>query len=153
MPTHPKDDSVTQLRVVVTVDDFDAALTVYREALGLEEQVAFQGLDGARVAILHAGRATLEIANRPQSEMIDRIEVGHPTPEGIRLAFEVADTSAAASRLVDAGATLAGGPVITPWRSLNARVAAPDGTQLTMFQELDPLSQRSSTDGFGTSDR
>ena len=28
-------------------------------------------------------------------------------------------------------------PVITPWQSLNARLEAPAGLQLTVFQELD----------------
>jgi hypothetical protein len=39
--------------------------------------------------------------------------------------------------LVSAGAELIAPPVETPWRSLNARLAAPAGVQITIFQELD----------------
>ena len=40
--------------------------------------------------------------------------------------------------LVDAGAELIAAPVETPWRSLNSRLAAPAGLQITIFQELAP---------------
>jgi hypothetical protein len=35
------------------------------------------------------------------------------------------------------GATLLHEPVITPWRHYNARLQAPDGLQITLFQVLD----------------
>ena len=34
---------VLQLRLVVEVDDFDAAVAFYRDVLGLPEQAAFEG--------------------------------------------------------------------------------------------------------------
>lgn len=44
----------------------------------------------------------------------------------VRLAFEVEDTSALTDRLVqDGGAELLAAPVLTPWRSVNSRLAAP----------------------------
>ena len=67
---------VVQLRVVVEVDDFDAAIAFYRDALGLPEEMAFESEGEARVAILEAGRATLEIANPAQKRMIDQLETG-----------------------------------------------------------------------------
>ena len=112
--------SVLQLRLVVEADDFDAALAFYRDQLGLAEQAAFESGDDARVVILDAGRATLELCNPAQKDMIDAIEVGHPASPRIRVAFEVSDTAGTTTRLVDAGATLIGAPVETPWRSLNA---------------------------------
>jgi len=39
--------------------------------------------------------------------------------------------------LVDGGADLIAAPTVTPWQSLNARLDAPAGLQLTVFQELD----------------
>ena len=36
------------------------------------------------------------------------------------------------------GATLIAAPVETPWGSLNSRLEAPAGLQLTLFQELVP---------------
>ena len=126
-----------QLRLVVEVDDIDAALAFYRDALGLPELAAFEDEGDARVAILEAGRATLELANPAQKRMIDRIEAGgRPSPR-IRVAFEVADAAGATRRLEGAGATVVAEPDETPWRSLNARLEAPADLQLTIFQELD----------------
>jgi hypothetical protein len=90
------------------------------------------------VAILEAGRATLELANPAQKRMIDEVEVGRAgVAPKYRVAFEVRDTAAVADDLVDAGAELIAAPIETPWRSLNARLAAPAGVQITIFQELD----------------
>jgi catechol 2,3-dioxygenase-like lactoylglutathione lyase family enzyme len=53
--------------VVITAEDYEAAVAFYRDVLGLEEQAAFQGEGDARVSILLAGSATLEIANPPSN--------------------------------------------------------------------------------------
>jgi uncharacterized glyoxalase superfamily protein PhnB len=132
---------VTQLRLIVETDDFEAALAFYRDALGLPEKEAFEGEGGARVSILTVPLATLELANRAQVRLIDDVEVGRPSsrpyPLSIRVAFEVADTAAMTQRLESAGATVVAPPTETPWRSLNSRLDAPGGLQITAFQELD----------------
>ena len=137
MSIAPPSTPVMQLRLVVEAEDFNEALAFYRDALGLTEQAAYQGDNDARVVILDAGRATLELCNTAQKEMIDLVEVGHPASPKIRVAFEVTDTNGATTRLVEAGATLIGAPVETPWRSLNSRLAAPAGLQITLFEELE----------------
>ena len=126
-----------QLRLVVEVDDIDAALAFYRDALGLPELAAFEGEGDARVAILEAGRATLELANPAQKRMIDRVEAGGQPRPRIRVAFEVENAERVTRRLEGAGARLDSAPVETPWRSLNSRLDAPADLQLTIFQELD----------------
>ena len=141
---------VLQLRLVVEAEDYEAAVAFYRDVLGLPEQAAFEGDGDARVAILEAGRATLEIANPAQKRMIDQVEAGQPTPAGIRVAFEVADSQAMTDRLVEAGATLVASPVETPWRSLNARLDGPAGLRITLFQELESLDDRQTRPAFGT---
>lgn len=128
-----------ELRLVLTVDDFDGALRLYRDALGLREIGAFDD-GGGRVVILDAGRATVELSDVPHAEHIDRLEVGRRAAGPVRVAFGVADAVSATAALVDAGATLVAPPVETPWRSLNARLAASDGLQLTLFQALEPES-------------
>ncbi len=138
------------MRLVVEADDYDEAVAFYRDTLGLIEQAAFQGDGGARVSILEAGRATLEIANPAQKRMIDEVEVGHPSSPKIRLAFEVADSEAKTNELVAAGAALIAAPTETPWRTLNSRLEAPAGLQITLFQELESLEQRTGRAGFGT---
>ena len=124
------------MRLVVEVDDFDAAVAFYRDTLGLHEQAAFQGEGDARVIILDAGRATLELANTAQKHMIDRVEAGGQESRPIRVAFEVVDSAEATERLVAGGARLVAPPIETPWRSLNSRLDGPH-LQLTLFQELD----------------
>jgi len=123
-----------ELRLVLTVDDFDQALAFYRDALGLPEREAWQGEgEDARIAILDAGRATLELVNEAQAAAIDRIEVGERVAGPVRIAFEIADGEATVARLVQAGAKQLAEPVTTPWNDRNVRLRAPDGMQLTLF--------------------
>jgi catechol 2,3-dioxygenase-like lactoylglutathione lyase family enzyme len=142
---------VLQMRLIVEAADYEEAVRFYRDVLGLAEQKAYEGEGDARVAILDAGRATLEIANPAQKRMIDELEVGRPNvAPRMRVAFEVADSAGATERLVAAGAELIAAPVETPWRSLNSRLAAPGDLQITLFQELEPIEERRTRPGFGT---
>ncbi|BCJ62118.1 VOC family protein [Micromonospora endophytica] len=141
---------VRQLRLVVEADDYEAAVAFYRDVLGLPEQAAFSSGDEARVVILDAGRATLEIANPAQKRMIDDVEVGRQVAPRLRVAFEVEDTAGTTDRLVAAGATQVAPPTTTPWQSVNARLDAPAGLHITLFQELRTLDERTTLDGFGT---
>jgi lactoylglutathione lyase len=125
-----------ELRLVLTVDDVDAALRLYRDALGLPEHAAWEAEDeGGRIAILDAGRATLELVNEAQAAAIDRIEVGERVAGPVRVAFRVDDSEAVAQRLAAAGGRIVGGPVTTPWNDRNVRVDTPGGLQLTLFSE------------------
>src|ERR671931_2618866 len=69
---------VTELRVALTVADFDAALAFYRDALGLEEIADWSNweAESGRVVLLGAGRATLELMDETQAAEVDRIEAG-----------------------------------------------------------------------------
>ncbi len=140
MDMHPSQPPVRQLRLVVEVDNFPKALAFYRDALGLPERAAFTGAGDARVVILDAGQATLELVNSAQKRMIDEVEVGHQISPKIRVAFEVNDTTTMTSVLIDAGATLIAPPTTTPWRSLNSRLDAPADLQITLFEERAPDS-------------
>ena len=127
---------VNQLRMVVEADDFDEAVTFYRDVLGLAEEFYVESEGDARVMALKAGRATLEIVNSAQRRLIDQLEVGKEVSRRIRVAFEVTDANLATDRLVGAGAELIASPTETPWRSLNSRLEAPAGLQITLFEEL-----------------
>jgi predicted enzyme related to lactoylglutathione lyase len=128
---------VLQMRLVVQVDDYEEAVRFYRDVLGTPEELQVHGADGAKVTILDVGRATLELSNREQVDMIDAVEVGRRVSPRIRVAFEVADVEAATDHLVAGGAELVAPPIRTPWDSLNARLEAPADLQLTLFQELE----------------
>jgi len=127
---------VQEFRITLTVDDFDAAVRLYRDALGLPE-VADWSSDQGRVLLLDAGRATLELFDEAQAAMVDDLEVGRRVSGKVRFALQVPDADAAAASLVDAGATVVAVAVLTPWGDRNARVAAPDGMQLTLFTLAD----------------
>ena len=126
-----------QLRLVVHAEDYHGALRFFRDVLGMPEQEAYSGGGGAEVTILDAGRATLEIANSAQADMIDDVEVGSRVAGHFRVALEVDDCEAATGAAVEAGADQIAPPTRTPWNSLNSRLSAPAGIQLTLFQELE----------------
>ncbi|MGN6791002.1 MAG: VOC family protein [Streptosporangiaceae bacterium] len=123
---------VMEMRVTLTVEDFDQALAFYRDALGLE-QLADWSTDDGRVVVLEAGRATLELFDQAQAAAVDEIEAGRRVSGKVRLALRVPDSDDAARQLVAAGADEVAPPVTTPWGDRNARVQAPDGMQLTLF--------------------
>ena len=124
--------SVRELRLVLTVDDLDAAVTFYRDALRLE-QLGFFENDGGRGFLLGADRGTLELFDEAQAVAVDAIEVGLRAAGPLRIALEVENSDAAAERLVAEGGSQLAPPVETPWGDRNVRIASPDGMQLTLF--------------------
>ena len=128
--------NVTELRVALTVEDFNQAVAFYRDALGLEQIADWSSATG-RVVVLEAGRATLELFDHAQAEAVDAIEAGRRVSGTVRLALQVEDSVEVAGRLVAAGAERVAEPVIAPWGDRNARVKAPDGMQLTLFTSGD----------------
>ncbi|HSK16806.1 MAG TPA: deaminase [Gaiellaceae bacterium] len=132
----PAESPVRELRVALTVEDYEQAIAFYRDALGLPVVFAWHEPEG-RGAILAAGHATLELISTDQAELIDRVEVGERVAGPVRLALSVEDSGRMAAELTAAGGELLGGPAETPWRHLNARIRAPDGMQLTLFTVLE----------------
>lgn len=142
-----------QLRLIIEADDFDEAVRYFRDVLGMPEQAAFATTGEDRVAILHAGLATVEVASPAHARAIDQVEGAPPaTGPTLRIALEVDDTEAALRASTDAGRPLLAPAVETPFRSLNGRVQGPAGWQVTFFQELETLEERSRRTGFTTDD-
>lgn len=123
---------IHELRIALTVEDYDRAVAFYRDALGLAEVESWDRPNG-RGMILNAGRATLELFDPLQAETLDDIEVGRRVSGTVRFALHVDDSAAAADALVAAGAAREHDLVETPWGDRNVRVRAPDGLQLTLF--------------------
>jgi methylmalonyl-CoA/ethylmalonyl-CoA epimerase len=123
---------VKELRIALTVENYDEALAFYRDALGLKLLDEWK-TETSNGALLEAGRATLEIFDEGQAAMVDDVEVGQRVSGTIRFAFEVEDSAAVAAELVRAGAQHVADRVTTPWDDVNVRVQAPDGMQLTLF--------------------
>jgi predicted enzyme related to lactoylglutathione lyase len=130
---------VRELRLVVTADDYDAAVAFYRDVLGMPVSAEFLSDDQGRVVILEAGAATLEIGDRPHAEYVDHVEVGRPVAGHLRVALRVDDATAATDDARAAGAEVVAPPTRTPWQSLNVRLEAPAGLQITLYQDgVDP---------------
>ncbi|MET0735684.1 MAG: TetR family transcriptional regulator [Microbacterium sp.] len=130
--------AVRQLRLVVQAPQFEEALAFYRDVVGMAQAESYEADGGARVVILDAGRATIELANPAQVAFIDRVETDGGASDRLRVGLEVADTAAAVERLAAAGAEVEASARETPWRSVNARLRGPADLQLTLFQELGP---------------
>jgi predicted enzyme related to lactoylglutathione lyase len=120
---------------VVTATNFDEAVTFFRDALGLPDIGAVPSPDG-RVAILDAGRATLELADPKHAAYVDEVEVGWRSAGRMRVAFAVTDAVAQTRILEEAGARVIAPPTPTPWHSLNARLTGPESIELTLFSAL-----------------
>jgi len=127
---------VRELRLVLTVQNFDEALRFYTDALGLDVEAVWSS-EGGHVTLLSAGRATLELVDEAHAAEIDRLEVGRRVAGPVRVAFQVPDSGELADKLEAAGAKRIAGPVTTPWNDRNVRLEAPDGTQLTLFTPVE----------------
>jgi predicted enzyme related to lactoylglutathione lyase len=136
MNEQTKAGRVLQMRLVVEAPEYEQAVAFYRDVLGAPEELVVEGDQGERVTILDMGRATLELANPAQVAMIDDVEVGRRVSPRLRVAFEVTDANGVTGDLVRGGAELLAEPTVTPWRSLNSRLSAPAGLQITLFEEL-----------------
>jgi catechol 2,3-dioxygenase-like lactoylglutathione lyase family enzyme len=135
-PIMQSPNQISELRVALTIDDFEQAIRLYRDGLGLPPVQEWLTPEG-RGMVLAAGRATLELIDRYQAALIDQVEAGERVAGPVRLAFQVQDAQAAADTAQAASARLIHPPVLKPWGHCNVRLAAPDGMQLTFFQILD----------------
>jgi catechol 2,3-dioxygenase-like lactoylglutathione lyase family enzyme len=122
-----------EVRFVFVVDDYEAAVRLYRDVFGLEVAVDLEG-DGGSGVILRVPAATLELADVEHGRIVDQIEVGHPLDDRIRIAVEVDDLGDAVLAVKQAGAEPLAAPVLAPWGDRSQRFRAKDGLQLTLYQ-------------------
>jgi catechol 2,3-dioxygenase-like lactoylglutathione lyase family enzyme len=127
------DHPVFELRVALTSSDYERLVRFYSAGLGIEPAAVWNN-DGGRALILDMGKATLELFDERQADVIDRLEAGRRLSGQVRIALQVPDLNAAMERLLAHGATLVHEPVLTPWGDYNVRLQDPDGMQVTLFQ-------------------
>ena len=128
---------VFELRIALTSDDYERLVKFYSAGLGIEPSAIWNN-DGGQAMILDMGKATLELFDEQQAEVIDQLEAGRRVSGQVRLALQVPDLKAAMERLLEHGATLVDAPVRTPWGDYNVRLQDPDGMQITLFQAPEP---------------
>lgn len=127
---------ILELRVALTTRDYERLVKFYCAGLGLEPAAVWNN-DGGRALMLEMGRATLELFDERQAEVIDQLEAGRRLSGQVRFALQVPDLDAALERLLANGATLVHPPVTTPWGDRNVRLQDPDRMQITLFQSAD----------------
>ena len=128
---------VLELRVALTTSDYERLVKFYCEGLGLDPAALWNN-EGGNALILDMGKATLELFDERQAEVIDQLEAGQRVSGRIRFALLVPDLKRAMERLLAHGATLVHEPVLTPWGDYNVRLQDPDGMQITLFQASAP---------------
>lgn len=126
---------VFELRVALTVSDYEKSVKFYCEGLGIEPAAIWNNGDG-KALMLEMGNATLEVFDENQAKLIDDMEAGGRVSGQIRFALQVPDLELALQRLLNHGATLVHPPVTTPWGDYNVRLQDPDGMQITLFQVM-----------------
>jgi catechol 2,3-dioxygenase-like lactoylglutathione lyase family enzyme len=127
-------NTITEMRIALTSNDFHRLLNFYCAGLGLEPTRVWDNEQGNGL-ILNLGLATLELFDEKQADTVDQIEAGQRVSGQVRLAFQVPDLEAAMERLIAHGAILVHQPVVTPWGDINVRFQDPDGLQITLFQK------------------
>ncbi len=123
---------VKELRIVLTVDNQEELARFYRDTLGLTVSKEWHE-DFGNGIILEAGKASLELIDHKDAEYIDQVEVGKRVAGPVRLAFNVGDqVKTVSEELIKGGAKEVAAPRQAPWSEV-ARLAAPDGMQITLF--------------------
>jgi catechol 2,3-dioxygenase-like lactoylglutathione lyase family enzyme len=123
---------IKELRIVLTVDNFDEMVRFYRDVMGLETSKEWHE-DFGNGIILDAGRASLEVIDRKDAAYIDQVEVGRRVAGPVRLAFNVGDqVKPATAAFIKGGAKEVAPPSQAPWSEVS-RIEAPDGMQITLF--------------------
>jgi predicted enzyme related to lactoylglutathione lyase len=125
---------ILEFRVALTAEAYQAAITFYRDGLGLDPGDMWT--ENGRGQVFHTGRSTLEVLDDEHAAAVDQLEVGERVSGIVRFAFRVPDVHQALERSLEYGATLVHEPVLTPWNDLNARVISPEGMQITLFQVM-----------------
>ena len=125
-------DGVREVRVALTVEDFQQAVAHYRDGLRLPVVKQWETPEG-RGMILAAGKGTIELLDRADAAFTDEQEAGSRVAGPVRLALDVGNVDQAASDLTGYGARVIHAPIHATWGVYSQRVQAPDGMQITLY--------------------
>jgi len=121
-----------ELRIVLTVEDFEAAVESSGKVLGVGLAAQWDQPQ-RRGGVFEVPHATLGILDAEKAAGVDDFEVGRRVSGPVRLALGVEDIDATFSAGTEAGATTFGVAMSAPWGDRVPRVESPDGMRLTLF--------------------
>lgn len=127
-------NTVQELRVVLKVEAYERAVTLYRDGLRLPMTEQWDSPEG-RGMVFAAGHATIELLDQREADRLETIEASGGEAGPVRLALRVRDSAAAARSSAEHGARLVAPPVLTSWGHFNQRVQA-GGLPITFFQPV-----------------
>ena len=116
---------------ILVVDDLDAAVAFYTEALGLP-----LGYRSGPYAQLDTGSCRLALYER--SAMAETLGVPDADVAAFEIGFKVDDVDRAYTELIGAGATPAVPPTDRPWGERTLHVADPDGNVVELTRAKQP---------------
>ena len=127
-------DAVREVRIVLTVENFEQTVQFYRDRLGLAVVEEWERPEGRGVILSLGPQTTLELFDGSQADCVDQVEVGQRVSGAVRLALSVPDAAAVTAVFEQAGARVLSPVKPMPWGDRNARVQTPDGMQITLYQ-------------------
>ncbi len=137
--TKPVRPRVSELRLVIEANDWDAAVEFYRDALGLSLREGYANDESAQI-ILEAGTASIELVHPdlPSARADGDVptELDSPPSPRLRLVIRSDDARETAAALVAVGAEVVEDPHLTTIGTVKARVVGPDQMPITVFQPL-----------------
>lgn len=125
-------DEVREVRIALTVEDFEQAVQFYRDRLGLAVVEEWQRPEGRGVILSLGPQTTLELFDGLQADFVDQVEVDRRVSGPVRLALSVPDADAAATVFAQARSS-SPPPGRCPGETA-MRVQTPDGMQITLYQ-------------------
>lgn len=126
--------NILQLRVALTTREHKAMISFVKDNFRVNPSEVWESPNGGCGTLFDMGKASLEIFDDLYSAYIDEMEVGERVSGDVRLALEVTDIHDILRRILENGNKLVHGPLETPWGDINARIEAPNGLQVTLFQ-------------------
>lgn len=124
---------VKELRIILTVDNLDEIIKLYRDVAGLQVSKEWRDATGNGI-ILEAGKASLELIDNKDAANIDEIEVGRRIADPVRLALNIGENIEEASEIFIAGGAISLADIKqAPWSKVQ-RLQDPSGMQFTLFE-------------------
>ena len=89
MPTSKSNYPILELRVALTVREYERSVKFYCDGLGIEPAAIWNNGDG-HALILDMGKATLEVFDEAQAQTIDQLEAGQASAgrSGLRCRYQ-----------------------------------------------------------------